>query len=220
MTTQVAARRGIPDATVSRLPSYLSALTGLATAGTTRVSSEELSALVGVGSAKLRKDLSHLGSYGVRGVGYDVERLTGEISLALGLAREWPVAIVGMGNLGRALAAYGGFAERGFTVIAALDRDPALHGSLVAGLTVRPMSALPDLVATQGLAIGVIATPAASAQSVADELVASGVRAILSFASTMVRVPETVTLRAVDLATELQILAFHGLRHATEAVTR
>ncbi len=220
MTTQVAARRGIPDATVSRLPSYLSALTGLATAGTTRVSSEELSALVGVGSAKLRKDLSHLGSYGVRGVGYDVERLTGEISLALGLAREWPVAIVGMGNLGRALAAYGGFAERGFTVIAALDRDPALHGSLVAGLTVRPMSALPDLVATQGLAIGVIATPAASAQDVADELVASGVRAILSFASTMVRVPETVTLRAVDLATELQILAFHGLRHATEAVTR
>lgn len=220
MTTQVAARRGIPDATVSRLPSYLSALTRLATAGTTRVSSEELSALVGVGSAKLRKDLSHLGSYGVRGVGYDVERLTGEISLALGLAREWPVAIVGMGNLGRALAAYGGFAERGFTVIAALDRDPALHGSLVAGLTVRPMSALPDLVATQGLAIGVIATPAASAQDVADELVASGVRAILSFASTMVRVPETVTLRAVDLATELQILAFHGLRHATEAVTR
>ena len=129
MSAEAAARKGIPDATVSRLPTYLRALTALTVSGTTVVSSDELSALVGVGSAKLRKDLSHLGTYGVRGVGYDVERLTGEISLALGLTREWPVAIIGMGNLGRALAAYGGFANRGFTVIAAFDRDPTARRS-------------------------------------------------------------------------------------------
>lgn len=214
-----AARKGIPDATVSRLPTYLRALTALSVSGTTVVSSDELSALVGVGSAKLRKDLSHLGTYGVRGVGYDVERLTGEISLALGLTREWPVAIIGMGNLGRALAAYGGFANRGFTVIAAFDRDPALVGTVESGLTVRPMSDLARLVRTQGLAIGVIATPPAGAQEAADALAAAGIRAILNFASTVVTAPATVTVRGVDLATELQILAFHALRRSVPDVT-
>ncbi|KRE60913.1 redox-sensing transcriptional repressor Rex [Nostocoides sp. Soil756] len=221
MSTAAAARRGVPDAAVARLPGYLRALTALAAAGTASVSSEELAAGAGVSSAMLRKDLSHLGSYGVRGVGYDVERLASEIAAALGLTQDWPVAIVGMGNLGRALAAYRGFAERGFRVIALLDHDERIVGEEVAGCPVRPMSALPELVREQGLAIGVIATPPEGAQAACDLLVEAGVRSVLNFASVVLTVPDEVTVRRVDLSTELQILAFHGHRSAVdEALAR
>ena len=214
MSADPSARRGIPDATVARLPEYLRALTGFAERGITSVSSEELAAAAGVRSAKLRKDLSHLGSYGVRGVGYEVDHLAYQISRELGLTQDWPVAIVGMGNLGHALAAYSGFATRGFRVVALLDQDPALHGEQIAGLPVRPMEALPALVAEQGLAIGVIATPAASAQDVCNQLVSAGVSSILNFAPSVLVVPEGVDVRRVDLSTELQILAFHEQRKA------
>lgn len=219
MSTAAAARRGVPDASVARLPGYLRALTALAAAEVALVSSEELAAAAGVSSAMLRKDLSHLGSYGVRGVGYDVERLASEIASALGLTQDWPVAIVGMGNLGRALAAYRGFAERGFQVIALLDRDDRVVGDEVAGCRVRPMSDLPGLVAQQGLAIGVIATPPEGAQAACEALVAAGVRSVLNFAAVVLAAPDEVTVRNVDLSTELQILAFHGHRGAVaEAV--
>lgn len=208
MSTEAASRRGVPDATVARLPGYLRALTAFVDRGITSVSSEELATAAGVSPAKLRKDLSHLGSYGVRGVGYDVARLAEEITDVLGLARDWPVAIVGMGNLGRALAAYRGFATRGFKVVAVLDHDARLVGLRTAGHAVQPMSALPRLVADEGLAIGVIATPPGSAQLVADQLVAAGVRSILNFAPQVLSVPPGVDVRKVDLATELQILAF------------
>jgi redox-sensing transcriptional repressor len=211
------ARRGIPDATVARLPEYLRALTGFAERGITSVSSEELAAAAGVRSAKLRKDLSHLGSYGVRGVGYEVDHLAYQISRELGLTQDWPVAIVGMGNLGHALAAYSGFATRGFRVVALLDQDPKLHQQEIAGLRVQPMEALPDLVRDKGLAIGVIATPAASAQDVCNQLVAAGVSSILNFAPCVLVVPEGVDVRKVDLSTELQILAFHEQRKALAA---
>jgi redox-sensing transcriptional repressor len=207
-------RRGIPDATVARLPEYLRALTGFAERGIASVSSEELATAAGVRSAKLRKDLSHLGSYGVRGVGYEVDHLAYQISRELGLTQDWPVAIVGMGNLGHALAAYSGFATRGFRVVALLDQDPKLHDQHIAGLPVRPMEALAELVTEQGLAIGVIATPAASAQAVCDQLVSSGVRSILNFAPCVLVVPADVDVRKVDLSTELQILAFHEQRKA------
>jgi redox-sensing transcriptional repressor len=210
------ARRGIPDATVARLPEYLRALTGLAERGITSVSSEELAAAAGVRSAKLRKDLSHLGSYGVRGVGYEVDHLAYQISRELGLTQDWPVAIIGMGNLGHALAAYSGFATRGFRVVALLDQDAHLLGQEIAGITVQPMEALTSL-ADQGLAIGVIATPAASAQDVCDQLVAVGVRSILNFAPCVLVVPDDVDVRKVDLSTELQILAFHEQRRALAA---
>ena len=208
MSTEAASRRGVPDATVARRPGYLRALTAFVDRGITSVSSEELATAAGVSPAKPRKDLSHLGSYGVRGVGYDVARLAEEITDVLGLARDWPVAIVGMGNLGRALAAYRGFATRGFKVVAVLDHDARLVGLRTAGHTVQPMSALPRLVADEGLAIGVIATPPGSAQLVADQLVAAGVRSILNFAPQVLSVPPGVDVRKVDLATELQILAF------------
>jgi redox-sensing transcriptional repressor len=212
------ARREIPDSSVARLPGYLRALTSLAREGTVSVSSEELAAAAGVSSAMLRKDLSHLGSYGVRGVGYDVERLASEITSALGLTQDWPVAIVGMGNLGRALAAYRGFAERGFRVIALLDGDPRVVGDEVAGQVVRPMTDLPALVSDDGLAIGVIATPPEGAQQACDDLVEAGVRSVLNFAPAVLAVPDGVVVRKVDLSTELQILAFHGQKVAVSEV--
>ncbi|MHA7127775.1 redox-sensing transcriptional repressor Rex [Janibacter indicus] len=209
MSVDQAAKREIPDATVARLPGYLRALGQLTAQDVQSVSSEELAHSAGVSSAKLRKDLSHLGSYGVRGVGYDVAHLTYQISRALGLTHDWPVIIVGMGNLGRALASYGGFATKGFKVVALLDRDEAIVGDSVDELAIQPMEALTSLVVPGEACIGVIATPAASAQAVADLLVAAGVSSILNFAATAIQVPEGVHMRKVDLSTELQILAFH-----------
>lgn len=209
-------KRGIPDATVARLPGYLRALNHLSSGGVSSVSSEELAQFAGVRSAKLRKDLSHLGSYGVRGVGYDVGHLSYEISRALGLTQDWPVAIVGMGNLGRALASYGGFATKGVTVVALLDRDPRVVGEVIAGLPVAPMTSLPDL--ARSISIGVIATPAGSAQEVCDQLVAAGVGSVLNFAPEVLDVPAGVVVRKVDLSTELQILAFHEQRKAADEV--
>jgi redox-sensing transcriptional repressor len=204
--------RGIPEATVARLPVYLRALSALQDHGIPTVSSEDLAAAAGVGSAKLRKDLSYLGSYGTRGVGYDVDYLVYQIARELGLTQDWPVVIVGIGNLGHALANYGGFASRGFHIAALLDADPARVGEVVAGLAVRHVSELERLVCGLGPAIGVIATPATAAQEVCDRLVAAGVRSILNFAPLVLVVPEEVDVRKVDLAIELQILAFHEQR--------
>ncbi len=209
MSVDESVKREIPDATVARLPGYLRALGQLAAGDVLSVSSEELAHSAGVSSAKLRKDLSHLGSYGVRGVGYDVAHLAYQISRALGLTHDWPVVIVGMGNLGRALASYGGFATKGFQVVALLDRDTDIAGEKVDDLAIQPMAALGAVVTPGEACIGVIATPAASAQEVADLLVEAGVSSILNFAATAIQVPEGVHMRKVDLSTELQILAFH-----------
>jgi redox-sensing transcriptional repressor len=217
LTADPATRRGIPDATVARLPEYLRALTHLAERGIASVSSEELANVAGVRSAKLRKDLSHLGSYGVRGVGYAVEMLAHEISRELGLSKDRPVAIVGLGNLGHALAAYSGFATRGFRVVALLDRDPEVVGHEVAGMVIGSVEELEQIVSDKAVVIGVIATPAAAAQLVCDRLVAVGVRSILNFAPCVLSVPDGVVVRKVDLATELQILAFHEHRDAPVA---
>ncbi|HEY2442616.1 MAG TPA: redox-sensing transcriptional repressor Rex [Streptosporangiaceae bacterium] len=205
---------GIPEATVARLPVYLRALYALAENGTATVSSEELAVAAGVNSAKLRKDLSHLGSYGTRGVGYDVQYLVYQVSRELGLTQDWPVVIVGAGNLGRALANYGGFASRGFRIAALLDADAAQVGSPVASLSVRHSDEMESVIKEHRVSIGVIATPAGSAQGVCDRLVAAGVTSILNFAPCVLSVPEHVDVRKVDLSIELQILAFHAQRKA------
>lgn len=204
--------RDIPEATVARLPVYLRALTGLADGGTTTCSSEELAASAGVNSAKLRKDLSHLGSYGTRGVGYDVEYLRYQIAREIGVTQDWPVVIVGIGNLGHALANFSGFRSRGFRVVALLDADPSRHAEQVAGVDVRPFSDLAAIVAEHGVAIGVISTPAHAAQDVADAMVSAGIRSILNFAPAVLSVPQGVDVRKVDLSIELQILAYHEQR--------
>jgi redox-sensing transcriptional repressor len=193
---------------------YLQALTELAEQSVATVSSEELAAAAGVNSAKLRKDLSYLGSYGTRGVGYEVEYLVYQISRQLGLTQDWRVVIVGIGNLGHALANYGGFTARGFTVAALVDAAPRVVGESVAGLPVLPLEELERVIGERGIRIGVIATPADAAQPVCDRMIAAGVTSVLNFAPCVLSVPEPVMLRRVDLSTELQILAFHEQRRA------
>jgi redox-sensing transcriptional repressor len=207
----------LPEATVARLPVYLRALSSLADEGRTTVSSEALAAASGVGPAMLRKDLSHLGSYGTRGVGYEVAELVREVGRVLGLGQRWSVVIVGAGHLGQALAGYGGFADRGFRIAALLDSDPARVGSVVAGQVVRPVEELDAVVAAEGATIGVIATPAEAAQEVCDRLVAAGVRSILDFAPTVLQVPDGVDVRVVNIADELLVLGFHELRRRVPA---
>ena len=213
-------RASIPEATVARLPLYHRCLLDLQAEGRSKVSSEQLAELAGVNAAKVRKDLSHFGSYGTRGVGYDVDRLLVEIASELNLDHDWPCVIVGAGNLGSALATFAGFTNRGFTVVGVLDVDPAKVGRRLGDLTVRHQDELADLVAAEGVAIGIVAVPPAAAQEAADRLVENGITSILNFAPTVLDVPTTVKVRDVDLAVELQILAFHEDRSRTAPSTR
>jgi len=211
-THPVRRRTAIPEATVARLPLYLRALHALGESGRRTVSSAALALGAGVNSATLRKDLSYLGSYGTRGVGYDVDHLVVQVSRELGLTQRWCVVLVGVGNLGRALAGYDGFASRGLSVAALLDTDPRLVGELVGGLVVRHVDELDAVVSATGASIGVITTPAGAAQQVCDRLVRAGVTSVLNFAPTVLNVPVSVDLRQVDLSVELQILSFHEHR--------
>jgi redox-sensing transcriptional repressor len=204
--------RRIPEATVARLPVYLRILLDQSESGTANVSSEELADLAGVNAAKVRKDLSYLGTYGTRGVGYEVEYLIYQVRRELGLTHDWPVVIVGAGNLGQALAGYGGFGNRGFPVAGIVDNDPAKVGSLIGGVRVRPVAELAAIVRADEVSIGVIATPAAAAQEAADLLVAAGVTSILNFAPVVLTAPPGVNVRKVDLAFELQILSYYEQR--------
>ena len=209
--------RAVPEATVARLSVYLRALSALADGGTATVSSDALATLAGVNAGLLRKDLSYLGSYGVRGVGYHVDTLAEQVSRVLGLTEDRVVALVGVGNLGQALAGYGGFGTRGFRIAALLDVEPARVGSLVHGLPVHHLDDLAEVVEREHITIAVLATPAAAAQGVADRLVACGVRSILNFAPVVLSVPADVDVRKVDLAGELQILSFHERRKGAAA---
>jgi redox-sensing transcriptional repressor len=206
--------RKVPPSTVERLPLYLRALDELAARNVTQTSSGELAELAGVGSAQLRRDLSFLGSHGVRGVGYDVEHLQAQVAAELGLTGDLPVVIVGIGNLGHALANYVVDAGTGFRVAALVDADPAVVGTRVAGLVVEDDAGLEDIVRREGATLAVLATPASVAQDVCDRLVAAGVTGILTFVPRVLQVPDGVEVRSVDLATELQILAFHARRRA------
>ena len=196
------------------MPLYYRALLETADQAVGTVSSERLAELAGVNAAKVRKDLSYLGSYGTRGVGYDVEFLLVQISRELGLTEDWPVVIVGLGNLGQALANYRGFGARGFRILALVDADPEKVGRKHGALEVEAVNDLPRIVAERGITIGIIATPAVAAQEVADRLVDAGVSSILNFAPAVVTVPPRVQLRKVDLAIELQILSFYQHRES------
>ncbi|MCP2333327.1 redox-sensing transcriptional repressor [Actinoalloteichus cyanogriseus DSM 43889] len=204
--------RAIPEAAVARLAVYLRVLSDLSDDGVVTISSEELSVAAGVNSAKLRKDLSYIGSYGTRGVGYDVNVLVGQIERTLGLTRKHKVAVVGIGNLGHALANYGGFPSRGFPVAALFDVDPDLEGIPVGGVPVHHTDEIVRVCGELEITIGVIATPAQGAQAVCDGLVQGGVRCILNFAPVVLQVPDNVEVRKVDLAVEMQILSFHVAR--------
>lgn len=210
----VPATRQIPEATVARLAVYLRVLDRLPDAHRDDeiISSEELAVLSGVNSAKLRKDLSYLGTHGTRGVGYDIAALTNTLRRTLGAHEVYPVAIVGVGHLGSALAGYRGFAGRGFPIRALLDADPAKVGSEVAGIIVSDIAETVQVCHSRDIAIGIVATPESSAQQVADVLITAGIRSILNFSPGPLTVPDDVELRRVDLALELQMLAFHESR--------
>lgn len=211
MKVEVAERRELSDATVLRLPLYLEAVAALAARGVASVSSEELAASAHVNSAMLRKDLSQIGSLGVRGVGYDTAVLTDQLVTVLGRDEVRPVVIVGMGRLGQALASHGGFDGDGFEVVGLFDHDPQVVGSSVLGLPVQDVASLTEAVCEHGSrVIGVVATPASAAQQVAELLVAADVRAILNFAPTTLQVPPTTDVRAVDLSSELRLLAYRS----------
>jgi redox-sensing transcriptional repressor len=207
-----AAVRHIPPASLARLTIYLRALSSMLGEGIDRVSSDELAEAAGVNSPKLRKDLSYLGSYGTRGVGYDVSYLSEQIAAALGLTRNWRVAIVGAGNLGRALAGYPGFGSRGFEVVALFDADQLVIGQEVGWLRVSSIEAMESVLERTGANMAVLSVPAEVAQDLCDRLVASGITSILSFAPVVLQVPDDVQVRKVDMATELQILAYHAQR--------
>ncbi len=205
-------RRVIPEATIARLPVYHRSLLQLQTEGRPTVSSEQLADLAGVNAAKVRKDLSYFGSYGTRGVGYDVEQLLVEIRRELGLNHDWPCVIVGAGNLGSALAKFAGFSERGFSVVAIVDTDPEKVGQRLGDIVVHHEDELASLVEEHSVVIGIITTPPAAAQDAAETLNQAGVNSILNFAPTVLDVPSHVLVRDVDVAVELQILAFHEER--------
>src|ERR1700712_1944060 len=202
--------RVIPEATVARLAVYLQVLSaGPQVADSDGiVSSAGLAAAAGVNPAGLRRDLSFLGSHGVRGVGYDAAKLINEIRRVLGAHHAFRVALIGVGNLGRALSGYAGFAGRGFDIAGLFDVDPAKVGRPVGGLTVRHVSELASVCRSEGITIGVIAPPEEAAQDAADALVAAGIFSILDFAPGMVAVPPGVEVRRVDLGLALQMLAF------------
>ena len=207
-------RRRIPEATVARLPVYLRILGEQSEAQVDRISSDRLAELAGVNAAKVRKDLSYLGSYGTRGVGYEVDYLVYQIRRELGLTHDWPVVIVGAGNLGQALAGYGGFGDRGYPVAGVVDVDPAKIGSVLGGVRVRHIDELAQIVQARRVNIGVVATPPTAAQDAAERLVRAGVTSILNFAPVVLSVPRSIEVRKVDLAVELQILSYHEQRRA------
>ncbi len=195
-------------ASVGRLSLYLRRLEGLLREGTTKVSSGQLGEALGVGDAQVRKDLAYLGNLGHPGIGYAAPELIAAIRRALGIDREWAVALAGVGNLARALLHYHGFADRGFRIVALFDADPAKVGQRVEGLTVHGPEDMAKVVAATGAELGVLAVPAESAQAVADALIAAGVRGLLNFAPAVLRAPAGVSVVSVDLTVQLEQLAF------------
>lgn len=198
---------GLPKATVVRLPRYLRLLEDLGSSRDT-VSSDDLAMAAGANAANVRRDLSHLDFHGVRGLGYSVVDLRNRIRTELGIDKRRTVAIIGAGNLGRALANYGGLGKRGFDVVAAFDADPRRIGKSIGTIEIEDVANLQNDVDRFDMAI--LAVPASAAQKVTDQLIAIGVRLILNFAPVRVRVPESVQVRQVDLSTELQILSYYG----------
>lgn len=199
----------IPEATVMRLSIYSRYLHQLIDEGVDTVSSGEIAAGVGVGSAQVRKDLAYFGEFGTRGVGYKVEELFGHLMKILGLDKNWNVIIVGAGKLGSALALYQGFNDRGFTISAILDEKPERIGQKLAEVEIEPLEHMQQRIREHDIKVGIITVPAQSAQDVTDKLIAAGVKAILNFSPQVLRVPVGVTLRNVDLSVNLEVLSFN-----------
>jgi redox-sensing transcriptional repressor len=199
---------GVPPAVVSRLSRYLRELQHLVAEGTQTTSSNQLGVRLGFTDAQVRKDLAHFGQFGHPGVGYRCDDLIAQIRKILGTDRKWLVALMGVGNLGRALLGYRGFESQGFRMSAAFDADPAKAGTIVDGIEIFDVARLAEIVAQRQIELGMVAAPAAQAQTAADQLVAAGVSGILNFAPVTLSVPEGVSMVSVDLARELEQVTF------------
>ncbi len=199
----------VPDIVIGRLPIYLRALTLLSESGQEFTSSQELGHKLGIGSAQIRKDLSHFGEFGKQGTGYEVNFLREQISKILHVDRDWAVALVGFGDLGQAIARYGGFAAKGFHIEAVFDNDPEKIGEVVNGKVVQNIDTLKDVISRQKIRMAVIATPASVAQEVADQLIEAGVEAILNYAPINLAVPQRIQVQYIDPVAHLQRMTFY-----------
>ncbi|MHB9111691.1 MAG: redox-sensing transcriptional repressor Rex [Thermoleophilia bacterium] len=202
-------KHSIPAATVPRLSQYLRKLQEIQSRGTTTVSSRQLADEVGTNPAQIRKDLSYFGEFGIRGVGYDVDRLINELKKCLGLNRSWNVIIIGSGKLGTALALYRGFQRQGFNLIGMFDADPAVIGNDRGAGPVLPIKGLKKFLREHEVHIAIVTTPSAAAQDVIDQVVDAGVPSVLNFAPIRAASEKPVILRQVDLSTELMTLSFY-----------
>ena len=207
----------IPEVVIDRLPVYARTLALLTRQGREVVSSQELGIQLGVTPAQIRKDLSYFGRFGKQGRGYNVKRLLEELRQILGLTRPWSMALVGVGKLGQAIVAYGGFAPQGFRIVAAFDADPKLVGTKVNDLIVKSVESLPEVLRGQEIEIGIVAVPAASAQQVIDMLVASWVKGILNYAPIAPQVPAHVRIKDIDPVLSLQSMTYYVKNMETPA---
>jgi redox-sensing transcriptional repressor len=205
------ARRAIPDIVIGRLPVYLRALNFLVAEGRQVTSSQELGDRLGISSAQIRKDLSHFGEFGKQGTGYDIGFLHQQLSEILKVDRLWDVALVGAGNLGKAVADYPGFAGKGFNITAIFDNDPSKIGQVmgVNHVTVQSVEELADTLRERGISIGIIATPAEFAQATARTMVDAGVRSILNYAPITIMVPAGVRVQYIDPVVGLQRMTYY-----------
>ncbi|NPV46138.1 MAG: redox-sensing transcriptional repressor Rex [Armatimonadetes bacterium] len=201
--------RKVPEGAVERLCDYLRVLTMLDRKGQQTASSEEIGSWAGVKASQVRKDLSYFGEFGRRGLGYDVEQLRAHIRDILGVQRQRPTIVVGVGNLGSALACYPGFESHGFQIVALFDNDPRRIGYKVSGMKIHSMLDLVPVVREHRAEIALLTVPEQAAQEVAEKVVAAGIRAIVNFAPVLLSLPPEVNLRNVDLARELETLCFY-----------
>src|SRR5437763_15699883 len=199
----------IPEMTIRRLSIYTRCLQQLEEDGVETISSQDLAERFSLNSAQVRKDLAYFGEFGVRGIGYYVTKLKAELQRILGLDREWPVALVGLGNLGSALFHYKGFSRQGFRIAVVFDDDPAKIGREIGGVPIVSTRDLAREVKTRAIQIAVLAVPADAAQAVTDDLVAAGIKAVLNFAPARLRIPDSARLKNVDLSIELETLSFY-----------
>lgn len=199
----------IPDIVIGRLPLYLRALRRLRQEGESVASSHELGRRLDISSAQIRKDLSHFGGFGKQGTGYQIEYLIDKLEDVLQVNQEWMVAVVGAGNLGIAISHYRGFQDRGFRIAHVFDISPAKIGQRIGEFVVQPVSSMRDIIRAGGIKIAMLAVPAAEAQSVADQLAAAGVQAILNYAPININVPEGVQIQYIDPVTHLQHMTFY-----------
>jgi len=199
----------IPDIVIGRLPIYLRALNRLASEGHEITSSHELGQRLGISSAQIRKDLSHFGGFGKQGTGYQIEYLQEKLRKVLHIDREWEVALIGVGDLGKAIAHYRGFSDRGFHIACLFDSAPDKIGQVIGEFTVRPITELRDAIESLHIRLAMVAVPAEYAQGVADILVDAGVKGILNYAPINLTVPSTVQVQYIDPVVGLQRMTYY-----------